>query len=342
MLGGTVGAAGSSNSQISHIPDQLAVRSSETSADSNNNSGSLCGDTVGVAVPSITRNSDIIADSQDVTLGNLTKAISGAALTSGTGYKPGSFTLPTDDPDILELQALTRMRSTCRDPFERHTLSMSIFKIRRRGRARRSHLEYLNAINTGRAPFSQKKMEKVYALKDYENLDILLDDPSEILENVEHFYTNLYNTRDPLPRWIREEFDNEILEKLPVLDRSSLRVLISEMPKGKTGAEDLLVIEMLADLPDDLLDLIIHVFTLRMLNGEQEEKNPWENIVANLIEKKSHPETVKEFRPIALIPVLGKLYSKVLLYWATPFLKPLEGPQFAFRKNSSHMNACLF
>ena len=178
----------------------------------------------------------------------------------------------------------------------------------------------------------KKKVERVYALKDYQNLDVLLDDPEEILGNVEKFYSELYNTKDPLPRWIRDKFDKEILKKLPVLNRHALKVLISEMPKGKTSARDLVVVEMLQDLPDDLLDVLISVFVRRLLNEDTEDENPWEEIFANLIEKKRHPETIKEYRPIAIIPVLAKLYSKVLLYWATPFLCVLEGPQFAFRK----------
>ena len=121
----------------------------------------------------------------NITLGKVTVAIAEAASTSGTGYNPGEFNLPKDDPELLELQALTRLRAISKDPLERQTLSLSIFSIRRKVRTKRSNLQYWNAIKTGRAPFSQKKVERVFALKDYKNLDIVLDDPEEILENVE-------------------------------------------------------------------------------------------------------------------------------------------------------------
>ena len=51
-----------------------------------------------------------------------------------------------------------------------------------------------------------------------------------------------------------------------------------------------------------------------------------------LLKKKGFANRVKDFRPIAALPVLYKLYSRVLLALTESFLERLDAPQFAFRK----------
>ena len=46
--------------------------------------------------------------------------------------------------------------------------------------------------------------------------------------------------------------------------------------------------------------------------------------------KNNNPETMLQYRPIAIISVLAKLYNNVLDFLAHPFFTPLQGPQFAF------------
>ena len=136
------------------------------------------------------------------------------------------------------------------------------------------------------------------------------------------FYQELFEEEDPLPNWIFDIVGTDILEKLPKLTRNKLKQLIGELQRGKTGARDLIVAERLQNLPDDILDLIIDIFIRRLLNDiedNEKEGDPWSEIFANLIEKKINPATIREYRPIAIIPVLAKLYSKGLYLWAQPF-----------------------
>ena len=58
--------------------------------------------------------------------------------------------------------------------------------------------------------------------------------------------------------------------------------------------------------------------------------NIWDSCYANLIAKVSSPKDITQFRPIAILPVIYKLFSKVLLFLAKPRMRQLRAPQFAF------------
>ncbi len=104
------------------------------------------------------------------------------------------------------------------------------------------------------------------------------------------------------------------------------------MGGGKTCADDGLVAEMLRHLDIDILHLIADAFKLRILNHVSEkEEMAWEHIFLNLIPKIVNPGTIKDFRPIAIIPVLAKLYSKLLDFLTSNTLGKTQAVQFAFK-----------
>ena len=131
--------------------------------------------------------------------------------------------------------------------------------------------------------------------------------------------------------WIHDAFNAEDLDDIGQIDGSLLNHLILEMPLGKVGSEDQIVVEMLRHLDVDVLDLLADVFRLRLLGHHSEHyDDSWKVCVANLVAKVKRPETIKQFRPIAILPVLSKLYSKLILFLAKPHMRELRGPQFAF------------
>ena len=104
------------------------------------------------------------------------------------------------------------------------------------------------------------------------------------------------------------------------------------MPQGKTGTEDNVVSEMLGALDLDILDHLADTFKMRILNHHSElYGKAWEDCYANLVKKVNRPTNVTQFRPIAILPVLSKLYSKLIFTLAAPSMRPLRAPQFAFR-----------
>ena len=49
-------------------------------------------------------------------------------------------------------------------------------------------MEHWNALKTGRAPHRKKKVATVFAIRDFRDEDVLLDDPDDIIDKIEEFY----------------------------------------------------------------------------------------------------------------------------------------------------------
>ncbi len=90
--------------------------------------------------------------------------------------------------------------------------------------------------------------------------------------------------------------------------------------------------EMLKHIDIDILHLIADAFRLRLLNHKSEDQEKvWDEIFINLIPKMRHPKTIRDFRPIAILPVLLKLYCKLLDYLVGDALCKTSSYQFAFK-----------
>ena len=122
------------------------------------------------------------------------------------------------------------------------------------------------------------------------------------------------------------------LQELKEFDGRNLRSLILSFKAGKTCAEDNLVAEMLKQLDIDILDTLADIFKLRIMNHPSEEEDEsWKVVMINLIPKKIKPRTIKDFRPIAILSVLCKLYSKLLDWLTGGELVRTRAIQYAFK-----------
>ena len=107
------------------------------------------------------------------------------------------------------------------------------------------------------------------------------------------------------------------------------------MRGGKScSEEDMVVAEMLFLLSEEVLDLLAELFKDRLMNRQGNDDNlVWNTHVVSLIAKKGGgAEYTKDFRPIALLPVIYKLYSRILLTLVIDRMQDLSPYQFAFRK----------
>ena len=89
---------------------------------------------------------------------------------------------------------------------------------------------------------------------------------------------------------------------------------------------------MLFELEDDVLETIAAAFRVRLLNNETEDSEQvWSQQLVILIQKKTRPVYLTDYRPIAIMAVLQKLYSRVLLLMSCGTLLHHKAPQFAFK-----------
>ena len=146
-----------------------------------------------------------------------------------------------------------------------------------------------------------------------------------------------------LPYWVWRRWSGRDLESLPSLDGTLLKQAAFQMQRGKSCASDMLVAEMLFQLDDDVWEAIAQTFRMRMLNHvSEDEDEAWDEQVVQLLRKKVAPKTVKDFRPITILPMLQKLYSRVLLLLSGTKLDKLTALQFASGLTTKPTSAYMF
>ena len=150
------------------------------------------------------------------------------------------------------------------------------------------------------------------------------------------FFQNLFldTSREILPSWVYAELSSSALDGLPQLDGFLVRSAVHRLQKHKTCAKDMLVAEMLHELDDDAFSLLADIFRVRILNRSPcAEDVAWNGHLVTLLRKKGFRNHVRDFRPIAVLPVLFKVYSLVLLALTEQRLDNLTASQFAFRSH---------
>ena len=259
---------------------------------------------------------------------------------AGHGKRSGSSAprLPDDDGDVVMVRRLEAWRREERDSSTRAILSNNIYKFRRLIERRTATLRIQQAVEA-RTPQKSRKTKPLqcHALQSYLS-DKVIDDPDEMIYEAEHLYTHLFvgdvPQRAPLPDWIlKDSWSNDDLTPLPNIDGQMLKDALQRMSLGKSCHDDHLVVEMLRECDHSYFALLADVFRARLLNIPPHcDDEAWATHCISLVPKKSPGlRSVKQFRPIALLPTLYKLYSIVLGTLAGPNLRRLRAPQFAFR-----------
>ena len=219
----------------------------------------------------------------------------------------------------------------------RQQLSIEICKARRRMRRALSEFLCQHAITNLRVQLAlrKKRVDTLHRLTDHRSQDIVYNDPESMQNHITAYFAELFAEKAPctLPGWVFQRWQAEFLRDLLDIDSELIKHMIFDMRLGKSCAEDFIVIEMLRELADDILQCIARAFQLRLLNHCSEDgDDAWDFLSVLLIRKKIAATTIKHFRPISIIPVLNKVYSKMLLFLCNPYLKELSAPQFACRK----------
>ena len=115
------------------------------------------------------------------------------------------------------------------------------------------------------------------------------------------------------PHWLWQRWPHEVLNSLPTIDSKRVREAAYAFRKRTSCAEDHLVIEMLRGLDENMWQTLARCFHFRLLNRWTEDEDMlWARQLVRMVKKKNGKLTMRGFRPIAMLPTMYRLYSKVL------------------------------
>jgi len=258
-----------------------------------------------------------------------------------------SFKLPEDHEILCEVRELERLRrnSVCR--IEKYHISKALLKFYRRIHQIEKNESLKTQIESKVSFKSAKPRPVVPSLLVTDTADptgkteISVSEPEDMSEALTKFFQDLFTSRfsADLPSWIYDEWAPEDPECacLKFLTALLIREEAAAMAGGKSCcASDRLVAEMLKELDEDTFELLAEAFKRRILNrsGPEDEKL-WSLHEVQLIMKVTNAKRAREFRPIAVLSVLYKLYSRVLARLAELNKIPIRSSQFAFRRHHS-------
>ncbi|CAK0848424.1 unnamed protein product [Prorocentrum cordatum] len=246
----------------------------------------------------------------------LATAISAGAAVAGRASRGGRRGHPRGDPELLRLKRLEQLRAQETDLRVRHLLGPAVATAKRalRGRCNAVHLG--RSCARGRADRPRRSGKPVYELKADDGQ--CASAVQARCELTRAFYADLFadpTSDQALPAWVRSQWAAEHRQAEVPLPLPVLKTVIGQLKSRKSCAEsDMIVAEMVQGLQDDALEKILAAFRLRLCNHVSEYfDQAWTGHVVQLIREKPEAQKVAEIRPIALVSVLLKILSMMVL-----------------------------
>ena len=174
---------------------------------------------------------------------------------------------------------------------------------------------------------------KMYALKDKQGN--IISNFDDIVKAAEEFYTDLYSSQSSQATFIRnsDEPDTEA----PSITSAEVRRALKDMTRGKAAGEDGITVDLIKDGGDIMLEKLAALYTQCLTTSSVPES--WKNANIILIHKKGDVKELKNYRPISLLSVLYKIFTKIIsnrIRATLDFSQPRE--QAGFRKGYSTMD----
>jgi hypothetical protein len=162
---------------------------------------------------------------------------------------------------------------------------------------------------------------------------------AEIAETFASFYEELYDgtsfCQDPGSEWRPKARVDSSRNDVEVVTPQEVGDALKKLKAGKTCGDDGLFAEMLKTEHCGLIEAIATAFT-GILRGEQSVPDDWCISKLVVLFKKGDAALAKNYRPVAIIPVLNKLFCGIILSRIKTKLNDLQPPEQAgFRPDYS-------
>ena len=135
-----------------------------------------------------------------------------------------------------------------------------------------------------------------------------VSDVKDIAEAFADFYQALYKESVDIG------YDYQIGEDIPTVrpvQPEEIRAQLKKMKKGKAADETGIVSELLCEASAELVKTIADIFTSILKPGESIPP-AWKSSSIRVLFKKGDPRLPENYRPVCIIPIIYKIFSKVI------------------------------
>ena len=241
---------------------------------------------------------------------NLTKILIESALEVGGKVKSKvSGKLSQNTKDLIQQRKDMRIKTT-RDKVELAELSKTINKRKIQDIRKFNVAKVEEALRKGSSTkLARRRLgigkHQLFVLKDSNGVPT--NNRDEIVKIAEDFYLKLFNTNN---RHKNINNSDSINLEVPEVTIDEIRNCLRGMKRGKAGGEDGITIDLIIDAGDVVLIKLARLYT----NCFQTCSVPsaWKNFIMILIHKKGDIADLKNYRPISLLSVIYKLFTKLL------------------------------
>jgi len=224
----------------------------------------------------------------------------------------GSNTRPMRQENTPEVERLLEARREELEPLRRKQLAKDLWRALRRQRHQRRDKEIADVAERKQGLKGLQRVVQKHAGTDCRSevnhkKGILVTDSDGIAEVSAQFYEDLY----ALGPGEGQEQEDELTGVLRPVTVEELTLALKRLQRGRTGAEDGLVAEMLKTGHAGLVQTMAAYFT-DILAGKMYPPAAGKVARLSVIFKKGDAREPRNCRPISIIPVMAKVFSVVL------------------------------
>ena len=239
---------------------------------------------------------------------NFTRILNEAALeVGGRKEKDSHSKLSSETKKLMQKRRNMKIQSA-RDKIEAVELTKTINKKKQEDVRKFNMTKIKEALLSGTSVKTAKRKlgigkNQMYAIKKPNGE--LTYNRNEIIKVVEDFYSELYHS-DAQPQ---NETRNETTE-IEAVTKEEIKKALKSMKRGKAPGEDGISVDLIKDAGEIAIEKLSRLFTKCLEAGKI--PRTWKNATIVLIHKKGDLTDLKNYRPISLLSVVYKLFSKVI------------------------------